>query len=116
MQALKVQSVPLGPEKMRCGGAAFVGIGNSEIVPPVSIRPIFLAVVSVNHRLPSGPAVMPASPAAGVETSKVDTCRSGKVTWLIVLAVWLTDQRLPSGPVAKASASAPVTGVLVKAI
>src|SRR5260370_41535911 len=37
-----------------------VGIANSVTTPLVVMRPILLAPFSVNHRLPSGPAVMPA--------------------------------------------------------
>ncbi len=36
-----------------------VGMGNSVMRPPVVILPILLPSPSVNHRLPSGPAVMP---------------------------------------------------------
>ena len=48
------------------GGSVPVGVGvEVGATPPVVIRPIRLPANSVNHRLPSGPAVMPegAAPA-----------------------------------------------------
>src|ERR1700730_16242554 len=45
-----------------------VGTGYSVIVPAVVMRPILLPVPSVNHRLPSGPAVMSRAPPPAVGT------------------------------------------------
>src|SRR5437588_2528245 len=39
-------------------GSPAVGISNSVTVPVGVIRPILLTLDSINHRLPSGPAVM----------------------------------------------------------
>ena len=47
-------------------GLLAVGIGNSVMTPAVVIRPILLPLLSVNQRLPSGPAVMPRGTASGV--------------------------------------------------
>ena len=55
---------PSGPGVMSNPKALEVGIGNSVIVPPGVIRPIFALPApsplprSVNHSAPSGPAVM----------------------------------------------------------
>ena len=38
------------------GWLAAVGTGNSVTTPAVVIRPILLPLISVNQRLPSGPA------------------------------------------------------------
>ncbi|MFC7640094.1 hypothetical protein ACFQX6_02890 [Streptosporangium lutulentum] len=39
-------------------------------VPSVVMRPIWLALVSVNHSAPSGPAVIPNGPDSGVGREK----------------------------------------------
>ena len=71
-------------------------------VPPVGIskRPILAPWNSVNHMLPSGPAVMPASPAPAVmPLPKVATTPAGVIR-PIRLPVSSVNQRLPSGPAA----------------
>lgn len=54
------QSAPSGPEVIWVGPALAVGRVNSVTVPVVGLmRPILLAVFSVNQTLPSGPEVIP---------------------------------------------------------
>src|SRR5439155_12495369 len=56
-----------GPEVMPSGSVR-TGRRYSVMTPPVVIRPILLAASSVNHRLPSGPEVMPCGMLATVGT------------------------------------------------
>ena len=50
------QRLPSGPGAIPRGEPSAEGIGNSVMTPSVVIRPIRLPCISVNHRLPSGPA------------------------------------------------------------
>src|SRR6266496_3256808 len=71
---------------------------NSVTTPAVVMRPILLASYSVNHRLPSGPAVM--SKLRVVE-GKGNSVKTPAVVILpILLAPDSLNQRLPSAPAA----------------
>ncbi len=70
-------------------------------VPGGVIRPILLPTVSVNQRLPSGPAAMPAGPLPAVGLRNSVTSPPG-VMRPIRLPVNSVNQRLPSGPAAMA--------------
>jgi hypothetical protein len=50
------------------GSLSAVGTANSVMTPAVVIRPTLLAENSVNHRFPSGPAVMSLSVLSAVGT------------------------------------------------
>ncbi len=63
--------------------------------PAVVIRPILSPSASVNHRLPSGPAVMASGPEPGVTGNSV--MKPEGVIFPIRLLVSV-NQRLPSGP------------------
>ena len=74
-----------------------VGVANSEIVPEVVIRPTLLLLVSPNHRLPSGPAVMPIGRAELV--GMVNSFSVPEVVNRpILLPIYSVNHRLPSGP------------------
>src|SRR5215813_694015 len=71
-------------------------IGNSVITPPVVIRPILLAL-SVNHRAPSGPSVIPEGSPDAVGTGySVNTPEV--VTRPILLPTSSVNHNAPSGP------------------
>src|SRR4051812_49186668 len=101
------QRVPSLPATMLCGPELTDGSANSVMTPAGVIRPTLSIVgevfVSVNHRLPSGPAVMP----RGLPT--VGTVYSVIVPFGVILAIlWAklfdsVNHRLPSGPGAMAS-------------
>jgi hypothetical protein len=55
---------------MYAGWLLGVVTGNSSTIPEVVSRPILLPLNSVNHKFPSGPAVMPVSALVGVMTGK----------------------------------------------
>ena len=60
------------------GSLSAVGIGNSVIGAAGVIRPILLAPLSVNQRLPSGPAVIPYGSLSAVGmANSVTTARRG---------------------------------------
>ncbi len=67
------------------------------MAPPVVMRPILLVAVSVNHRLPSGPAVMPTGPllAVGVGNSVILPLVVMRPIRFVAFSV---NHRLPSGP------------------
>ena len=56
------QTLPSGPAVMLAGLLLAVGIRNVEKRPAGVIRPIAPLLNSVNHRLPSEPAVIPSGP------------------------------------------------------
>src|SRR5436305_1378669 len=62
------------------------------------IRPIRLPRLSVNHRLPSGPAVMPLGPALPVMPALNSLTTPGGVIRPIRLADDSVNHTLPSGP------------------
>src|SRR5215470_13133079 len=95
---------------MSLAPAAAVVIANSLVTTPaVVIRPILLAVFSVNHRAPSGPAVMAEAPLeavgiansvmqiVGVVAQPASLVGSSRPIWL---AFGSANQRFPSGPAA----------------
>src|SRR5258708_39736087 len=76
------QSAPSGTAVMIWGKPLVplgVGIGNSLVTTPaVVMRPILLAKLSVNHRAPSGPAVMPPACSPGGRAGRMrHPCRGG---------------------------------------
>src|SRR5579871_2931586 len=73
-----------------------VGIGNSVICPPGVIRPTLL-LVSVNQRLPSGPAVILVGPLPVVGRGNSVICPPGVIRPSLS-ASGSVNQRLPSGP------------------
>src|ERR1035441_2195555 len=90
---------PSGPETMRRGVLDGVGIVNSVIVPDGVIRPILLPVYSVNHRLPSKPAVIAARVATLLAVGTGNSMMAPVVVMRpILLAAISTNHRLPSGP------------------
>ena len=70
----------------------------SVICPVGVIRPMPV-LVSVNQRLPSGPAAIPSGAPSAVGTENSVSCPVGVIRpiWSAVLSV---NQRLPSGPAA----------------
>src|SRR5262249_54445645 len=75
---------------------------NSVMTPAVVIRPILplglsTLLLSVNHRLPSGPTVMPAGKLLAVVVGNSVRVPPGVIR-PILLAVNSGDNRLPSGP------------------
>lgn len=62
-----------GGDRVRARGPVRSGNGNSVIRPPVVMRPILSALISVNHSAPSGPGVIPNGPAPGVGIPKLMT-------------------------------------------
>src|SRR5208283_5103045 len=87
---------PSGPVVIWVGAPLIVGIGYKVITPAVVILPIFPPVGSVNHKLPSGPDVIPNGllPEA--------TAYSVIIPSIVILPIWSAygsvNQRLPSGP------------------
>ena len=74
----------------------FVGTGNCTTLPPVVMRPISFAPLSVNQRLPSEPAAIPAGlPPKGSGNSVI---APDGVMRPILSAPLSVNQRLPSGP------------------
>ena len=71
---------------------------NSVTTPSGVIRPIRLPYRSVNHRLPSGPAVMPAGPAPAVMPALNSVTTPSGVIRPIRLPLNSVNHRLPSGP------------------
>ncbi len=70
--------------------------------PSGVIRPIARAAYSVNHRLPSGPAVISTGSAPGVSIGNSTISPSGLIR-PILFATRSVNQRLPSGPAAMPS-------------
>jgi hypothetical protein len=68
-------------------------------VPEIVIRPILMAAFSVNHRVPSGPAVIPQGLLLGVGT-EYSVMVPFVVTRLILLTLFCcsANHRAPSGP------------------
>src|ERR1700758_4942394 len=91
------QSAPLATviEKTR----VVRGKGNSVITPAVVIRPILLPAFSTNHRLPSGPAVIPSGDALAVGIG-YSVIVPDVVMRPILFADRSVNQRAPSGPAA----------------
>src|SRR5215470_12323358 len=96
-------------------------IANSVTTPLTGlIRPILLAPFSVNHRLPSGPAVMPAGLLASVGMGNSVIAPAGVIRpmWLtpFVSAPDSTNQRLLSGPLVMPCGRLSVVGIEVSVI
>src|SRR5262249_24655021 len=101
------QRLPSGPAAMTkgppgVGGSRVVvggpeGVGESVTTPVRVMRPILPATTSANHRLPSGPTVMPSGPLAAVGTANSVTKPVG-VMRPILPPHTSVNQRLPSGP------------------
>src|ERR1041385_4244377 len=90
---------PSGAETMLLPTSTPLGSEYSVIVPEVVILPIFLVLVSVNHSLPSGPAVIPAGLlSVGREYSPVTT--PAVVILTILFLNSSVNQTFPSGPAA----------------
>src|ERR1035438_10106471 len=86
-----------------------VGMGNREITPAVVMRPMLLAPGIVNHRAPSGPAVIPNGPtSAGIGNSVITPV---VVMRPMLLAVLSANQRAPSGPAAMHPVSLDAVGI-----
>src|SRR5216683_2994624 len=98
------QRLPSGPTVMTVRPLAEVGTGNSVIVPLGVIRPIWFPMVSVNQRLPSGPAMMPIGPAVLPSKPLVPVGRGNSLmlpsgVMRPILFPWYSvNQRLSSGP------------------
>ena len=77
--------------------SACSGVGNSSSMGPGVIRPILLALISVNHSLPSGPGAMPKGALVAVGTGNSVMAPAG-----VMRPIWLpsysVNHRLPSGP------------------
>src|SRR5258708_5241346 len=72
-------------------------MGNSEKVPAVVTRPILLPALSTNHRLPSGPVVIPRRAPFAVGTANSVTTPA--VVIRPILLVFSVNHSAPSGPV-----------------
>src|SRR5436190_746718 len=72
-------------------------MGNSVMTPAVVIGRTVLAVISVNHRMPSGPAAIPVGPLclAGRGNSVMTPAVVIRPTLLAPISV---NHRFPSGP------------------
>src|SRR5262249_57739096 len=72
--------------------------------PPVVMRPILLALYSVNHSAPSGPAAIPAVQAHPVATGYSVIIGFAGVAFVgirpILLALYSVNHSAPSGPTA----------------
>src|SRR5258706_9649582 len=77
-------------------------IALGRLPPPFKLlmRPILLTDFSVNHMLPSGPAVIPAGSAFGDGIGYSDTPPIGVTRPIALVAPASVNQRLPSGPAA----------------
>src|SRR5438552_18989470 len=69
---------------MVTGTTSGVGMGNSLIAPLLVVLPILSPSHSVNHRLPSGPDVMPVGKLTGVGTVNSVTC-----PWVVIRPILL---------------------------
>ncbi|MEI9987309.1 MAG: hypothetical protein WDN69_31645 [Aliidongia sp.] len=76
--------------------AADVGTGNSVIAPAVSMRAIWFADFSLNHKAPSVPRTSVVAPAFAVGMANVVTKSPAVVMTPIWLAVPSVNHRLPS--------------------
>src|SRR5437773_1075765 len=86
---------------------------NSVGPAPVELMlnlPILFAEYSVNHRLPSGPAVMLYSALLGVETGN-SVITPAVVIRPILLPVPSVNHRLPSGPAVMEFGPPPTVGI-----
>src|SRR5438309_107842 len=93
--------MPCGPVAILFGSLPLVGTLNSAPRKPlVVIRPILLAVYSVNHRVPSGPAAISIGWLLAVEmgNSSLALMVPAVVIRPILLAPNSVNQILPSGP------------------
>src|ERR1041385_3371078 len=100
--------LPSRPVATANGDALTVGITNSVSAPAVVMRPILLPIFSVNHRLPSGPATMPAGwPAAGNSVTV-----PAVVIRPTLPAIDSVNQRFPSGPAVMKPEKAIAVGML----
>src|SRR4051812_39198550 len=104
------QRAPSWPAVISSGMLFGVGSGYSVTWPPVVIRPILLPLVSVNHRLLSGPTAMPCGlPPLGSGYS---------VNWplvemrAILLPSLSANQLAPSGPLTMSPGKLSAVGIL----
>src|SRR5438874_630082 len=82
------------------------------MTPDGVIRPILFPTDSLNHRLPSAPAVMVSGEAPGVGIgNSVMVMTADGVIWAILLAARSTNQRWPSGPAAMPCESLDAVGI-----
>ena len=102
-------STPLTLEFVPATACASTEAGRA-VSDEMASRPILLASPSVNHRLPSGPAVsaIGADPAVGVGNSV--TTPDGVIRPILFVFA-SANQRLPSGPVAMPSRLASAVGI-----
>ncbi len=87
-----------------------VGTVNSVMTPALVIRPILLALLSVNQRLPSDPAAMAFGPLAAPIENSVMT--PAVVIRPILLPLLSVNQRFPSGPAAMPYGKLPAVGIV----
>src|SRR5215471_21814047 len=98
---------------MLFGRLAGVGIGNSVMTPSGVIRPMLLPRASVNHRLPSEPAVISQGAERGVGTGNSVSTPSGVIRPIRLPGISV-NHRFPSGPAVITSGCPPaVTGYSV---
>src|SRR4051812_22009593 len=81
-------------------------MANSVITPAGVIRPILLAWLSENQRLPSGPSVIRAGWLLAVGTVNSVTVPPGKFNLPILFADCSVNHKLPSGPTVRPSVEA----------
>src|SRR5258706_2563614 len=93
----QIEDVPLGPATIPVGLLCGGNLLNSVIFPSREIRPILLALASVNQRLPSGPDVMAVGLLSGVNPWNSVIAPAGVIR-PIVLRLASVKQRLPSRP------------------
>src|SRR5262245_37465904 len=95
-------------------GVPPLGIGYSTMEPARVARPI-LPVVSVNHRLPSGPEVMPWGSTKGVGMGYSVMAPWGVIRPMLLPKVSV-NHRLPSGPVVIPLGELPTVGMAYSVI
>ena len=87
-------------------------IVGGRVTAPVGIRPMRLPVISVNHRLPSGPAVMEKGWAPAVIPPPNSVLTPAVVIRPILLPLCSANQRFPSGPAVMPTGTVPTMGRL----
>jgi hypothetical protein len=88
------QRRPSGPVVIRYG---FEETGNSVIDPFGVMRPIRSVAISMNHKLPSDPSVIPAGELLGVGSGN-SVITPAVVMGATALPLFSVNHRLPSGP------------------
>src|SRR3954454_5918166 len=90
--------LPSRPAARRYGSLAAVGTVNSLVFGPGVMRPIRLALLSMNHRLPSAPVEMPIGRLFTVRPAENSVMTPAGVIRPIRPPLGSVNHKLPSGP------------------